>query len=266
MHEKHGVAFFCLVGAGERSFLFFLRPDFAAHRHGVVAVLRDDAVLDERDVERAEVHGKRLRGRDVVLRGRHGAVRVVVGENDADRAAHDGVAHDVAEVDGHARAAAAVELVAADHAAGIVDVRDEQHLLAPSGETGDEVCGDALRLAQTGLLRAVEGDVRLITALCGADEREKFRRAGTDALDLFELVGGRLEHRVQRAEVFHQPVCERVGVALAHREKQQHFEQFVVIEGVHAEFMKLVEHSAAVPAMQIVRHVRRLLSPSCRKM
>ena len=223
-------------------------------------------MLDERDVERAEVHGKRLRGRDVVLRGRHGAVRVVVGENDADRAAHDGVAHDVAEVDGHARAAAAVELVAADHAAGIVDVRDEQHLLAPSGETGDEVCGDALRLAQTGLLRAVEGDVRLITALCGADEREKFGRAGTDAIDLFELVGGRLEHRVQRAEVFHQPVCERVGVALAHREKQQHFEQFVVVEGVHAEFMKLVEHSAAVPAMQIVRHVRRLLLPFCRKM
>ena len=95
---------------------------------------------------------------------------------------------------------------------------------------------------------------------------EKLRRAGTDALDLFELVGGRLEHRVQRAEVFHQPVCERVGVALAHREKQQHFEQFMVVEGVHAEFMKLVEHSAAVPAMQIVRHVRRLLSPSCRKM
>ena len=57
-----------------------------------------------------------------------------------------------------------------------------------------------------------------------------------------------------------------IGTFFVHREKQQHFEQFVVVEGVHAEFMKLVEHSAAVPAMQIVRHVRRLLSPFCRKM
>ena len=90
----------------------------------------------------------------------------------------------------------------------------------------------------------MEGDVRLITALCGADEREKLGRAGTDAIDLFELVGGRLEHRVQRAEVFHQPVRERVGVALAHREKQQHFEQSMVFlsvriaENIAISFMK----------------------------
>ena len=194
-----------------------------AARHRVVAVLCNDAVIDQRDVERSKPRDKHLCSANVLARRTSLTVRMVMREHNPGSVAHNGAARDGYRIEKHLGGAAAALIVAADQPAAAVDVGNAERFRMQRGKARNEERSDLIRVVQPDHAVPCPDAVGLIAAHARADERQIFGRARTDTLHLAQLIGRRLKDGMERAEMLHQSMGNRVGVPLPDGIIQQSF-------------------------------------------
>ena len=179
-------------------------------------------------------------------------------EHNPGSVAHNGAARDGYRIEKHLGGAAAALIVAADQPAAAVDVGNAERFRMQRSKARNEVRSDLIRVVQPDHAIPHPDAVGLIAAHACADERQIFGRARTDTLHLAQLIGRRLKDGMERAEMLHQSMGNRVGVPLPDGIIQQNLQQLMVRERIDTEPAEFIKHAPAMPLMWISFHGYRL--------
>ena len=171
---------------------------------------------------------------------------MVVGQDHRRRVVFQGGGEQLAHIHLGGIKAALVEHRAAEHPALPVQTGEQNGLLLPPDEAGQQ---KAPRL-----LGGSQAEILLLLAVIDPGELrqqlEEARRIFADALHLLQLLRRGVQNAGQTAEIVHQPVGQLVGILPRDGIKQQQLQNIVLVKAVQPFPQKALEQPLPVSVVQ----------------